>query len=225
MAIIITGVSKGIGKQALEELEKHYDVVGCSRTIQEQETSNKLILKINVNNQKDLQRLVDKTMKKFGKIQALILNAGLGTFSKLEETTEKEYDEMYNTNLKSTFNLLKLALPILKKQNEGQIIAISSMAGLNPVPNGSVYASTKWALQGMIKSLKQELRETNIKVALIQPGSVKTHFFDKTSMTPNPQRILTPKDISRVITFILEQPTTSDIDEISVRPAYNPKRK
>ncbi len=223
MAIIITGVSKGIGKQALQDLENKYDVVGCSRSIQDEETENKLLLKLDVNKEEDLQRLVDKTLEKFGKIDALILNAGLGIFSKLEETSEEDYDKMFNTNVKSLQKLLSKTLHVLKKQDEGQIIAISSMAGLNPVPNGSVYASTKWAVQGLIKSLKQELRDTRIKVTLIQPGSVKTNFFDEVGLTPNPERVLNPEDISRAITFVLEQPVTSDIEEISVRPAYNPK--
>ena len=223
MAIIITGVSKGIGKKTLQDLEKKHDVVGCSRSIQEQETKNKLLLKLDVNKDEDLQKLVDKTLEKFGKIDAIILNAGLGTFFKLEETTEEDFDKMFNTNVKSLQKLLSKTLPILKKQNKGQIIAITSMAGLNPVPNGSVYASTKWAVQGLIKSLKQEVRDTKIKIALIQPGSVKTNFFDKTNMSPNPERVLNPEDISRAILFILEQPMTSDIDEISIRPAYNPK--
>ena len=222
MAIIITGVSKGIGKQTILELEKEYDVVGCSRSIKEEETNNKLMLKIDVNKDEELQELVNKTLEKFGKIDAVILNAGLGVFSKLEETKEQDYNMMYDTNVESIYRLLTKTLPVLKKQNSGQIIAISSMAGLNPVPMGSVYASTKWAVQGLIKSLKQELRDTHIKVALVQPGSVKTNFFDEAGMKPNPERVLNPGDISRTIKFILEQPKTSDIDEISIRPAYNP---
>lgn len=219
--IIITGASKGIGKETAKQLQKKHNVIITSsstknlkKTATELKTQH---IKCDVTKEQDIINLKKELSKK--QIDVLILNAGIGYFEKLEETTNKQYDQMFNTNVKGVFLTLKHFLPKLKKQNEAQIIIISSMAGINPVPNGSVYAATKWAIQGLTKSLKQEIRDTKIKVALILPGSVNTQFFDGKKITPNKKRILQPKAIANAIQTIIDQDKSSDIDEIIIRPS------
>ena len=218
--IIITGASEGIGKETaiLFENQKQ-NVIATSRSLKKLEKLPKQILK------KELDVTNEDQIKEFfadiNKIDCLICNAGIGYFSKFEDTSTEKYDAMFNTNVKGVFLTLKYALPILKKQKNGQIIVISSMAGINAVAGASVYASTKWAIQGMIKSLKQELRETKIKIALVLPGSVKTKFFEKAGMQRGNKRILNPKTLAQNIYNIYDQPKDSDIDELIIRPSNN----
>lgn len=220
MNIIITGASKGIGKETAKLLSKDHNVLITGTSDQTKKTSQELNVNYelsDVTKEEDIKKLVEKTSQK--KLDVLICNAGVGYFKELEKTTQEEYNHMFDVNVKGVFLTLKHFLPKLKEQNSGQIIVISSMAGINPVANGSVYASTKWAVQGLIKSLKQELRSTKIKVSLVLPGSVNTQFFDGKDITPNPKRVLTPKSIANAINTIITQHESSDIDEIVIRPS------
>ncbi|MFT4311485.1 MAG: SDR family oxidoreductase [Candidatus Woesearchaeota archaeon] len=218
--IIITGASEGIGKETAKLFyENKKRVLATSRNLKKLEKLPKEITKKELDVTKEEQ--VKEVFKNIKKIDCLVCNAGVGHFSELEKTTTKKYDEMFQTNVKGVFLTLKYALPILKKQGKGQIIVISSMAGINPVPGASIYASTKWAIQGMITSLKQELRDTKIKVSLVLPGSVKTKFFEKAGIQRSNKRILKPKTIAQNIFDIYNQPKDCDLDQIIIRPSNN----
>lgn len=218
--IIITGASEGIGKQTAILFDNQKEkVIATSRSKKKLEKLPKNITKKELDVTKEDN--IKDFFKQIKKIDCLVCNAGVGYFSKLENTSTKKYDEMFQTNVKGVFLTLKYALPILKKQGKGQIIVISSMAGINPIAQASIYASTKWAVQGMVSSLKQELRDTKIKVCLVLPGSVKTKFFEKAGVQRNNKRILNPKTIAQNIYNVYKQPKDSDLDQIIIRPSNN----
>lgn len=231
--VIITGASSGIGKEATKDFyNKGYNVVLFSRSKQKQEKvksdlqlsqDKSLLIQGDVSKEEDVRRAVEKTLKKFDAIDVLVNNAGFGKFAPTEELTLKDFKDQFDVNLFGVFLMTKHVLLHMKKRNEGQIIMISSMAGKNHFSNGTAYASTKWALQGFTGCLKTELRPTKIKVGSILPGSVDTAFFKEMNMTPNQERLLKPKDVSKQILNLANQGKDSDIDEIVVRPAYTPK--
>ena len=203
---IITGISSGIGKAIAEEL-KDYKIYGGSSK------------ELDVTKNESIKKKIKEIMDKEGRIDLLINNAGLAHFNKVEELTEEEWDEQFNVNVKGLWMLTKEVLPIMKKQDSGNIINIGSMAGQTGFPTGSAYCATKWAVNGFTESLKQELRNTHIKCSVIMPGSVDTPFFEKAGMKPNPERLLAPLDIAKAVNLLVNQSKTSDIDQIIIRPA------
>jgi NADP-dependent 3-hydroxy acid dehydrogenase YdfG len=108
----------------------------------------------------------------------------------------------------------------MKKQQSGTIINISSLAGKNAFPGGTAYCASKWGLQGLTYCLAEELRQDNIRVSVICPGSVHTEFSPHTGK--DPERLLQPADVARTAGWLLEQAPQSFVSEISLRPTQKP---
>jgi len=178
---VVTGVSKGIGLETAKALlNAGAKVCGWSRSKPALDHENFLFIETDVSNPQSVAKSFEESVGHFGdKIQVLINNAGLGFFGPLEETSTEEWQMMFETNVHAIFYSSKLVIPKMRELDEGHIINIGSIAGLNPVKNMVGYAATKHAVTGISHSMYQELREFGIKVTCIYPGSVKTNFFDK----------------------------------------------
>ena len=134
----------------------------------------------------------------------LVNNAGIGIFNKLEDISSDEWDIQLNTNLKGAFLITKSLLPSMIEQKSGKIVFINSVAGLNPYPYSSAYVASKYGLRGFSSSLREEIREHNIKVISIYPGAVNTPFWDKMkSDFPKDQMLPSSEVASSVINAIL----------------------
>lgn len=125
-----------------------------------------------------------------------------------------------NVNLKGVFLASRAVLPIMMKQQSGEIINIASLAGKNSFAGGAVYSATKWGLIGFARSLMLEVRDYNIRVVTICPGSVNTSFADKER---NDSYITQPEDVADTVIFALSMPGRSNVSEIDIRPTVKPK--
>jgi NADP-dependent 3-hydroxy acid dehydrogenase YdfG len=231
--VLITGASSGIGEATAEFLaKKDFIVVLVARNkkkldaIVKKIKENKgeaLAIKMDVCNEMHIADAVMELLDKYKRIDILINNAGIGYFESIENMKEKDWDEVFDVNVKGSFLVTKHVLPFMKKQDSGLIINISSMAAFNAFAGGACYCASKAALNGFSKVLKQEVREHKIKVATIMPGSVDTPFFGKLGMTVNKERCLDSEDVALACFNLITQPETLDVDEIILRPAYNPK--
>ena len=227
---IITGASKGIGKAIAE----HYGREGAKLVISARH--EELLRKVNdelgsngiestavvadMANEDEVKRLVKTAADIFGRIDILVNNAGFGIFKPVSEMTTKEYDELFNVNVRGMFIASREALKYMTRQNDGVIINIASLAGKNAVENGAVYAATKWAMLGFGKSLMLEVRRYNIRVITICPGSVDTDFSSSSSR--NRDRFLKPEDVAEAAVLAASLPARAMMSEIDLRPT-NPK--
>jgi len=227
---IITGASKGIGKAIAE----HYGREGAKLVISARH--EELLRKVNdelgsngiestavvadMANEDEVKRLVKTAADIFGRIDILVNNAGFGIFKPVSEMTTKEYDELFNVNVRGMFIASREALKYMTRQNDGVIINIASLAGKNAVENGAVYAATKWAMLGFGKSLMLEVRRYNIRVITICPGSVDTDFSFSSSR--NRDRFLKPEDVAEAAVLAASLPARAMMSEIDLRPT-NPK--
>lgn len=222
---IVTGAGRGIGKSiAIALAENGSDVVLVSRTLSELKSNAEIIEKIgrkalpiiaDISNEQHVDKMVQEVVTKFGKIDILVNNAGVGYFSKVAEIKLEEFDQMFSVNMRGLFLATKSVLPYMMKQNSGDIINISSLAGRNAFVGGAGYSATKWAVIGFARSLMLEVRKNNIRVITICPGSVNTSFSDKVKDTSQmPQ----PKDIAKVVVDALSMPRNVMVSEIDVRP-------
>lgn len=227
---IVTGASKGIGSEISSTLAKEgVKVVLAARN---SESLSLLKLKIereggiaqaiptDVTSEHSVKNLVQETLKHFGKINVLINNAGVGVYTNVVGMKTVDYETMMNVNLKGVFLCSREVLPMMMKQKSGEIINIASLAGKNSFPGGSVYSATKWGLIGFGRSLMLEVRDHNIRVVTICPGSVNTDFANNESNRPE---IIQPEDVAHTVLFALTMPNRVNISEIDIRPTIKPR--
>jgi NAD(P)-dependent dehydrogenase (short-subunit alcohol dehydrogenase family) len=225
---LITGGSKGIGFSVAETLlQEGWNVAITGRnqsSLDEAEkllisknNSNILVLRGDVRNLEDQQQAVGKILNKWGRIDALIANAGIGYFESIESLSEESWSEMINTNLTGVFYSIKACLEALKK-SEGYIITIGSLAGTNFFAGGSGYNATKFGLVGLTQAAMLDLRPLNIKVSTIMPGSVATNFNGRTPSDADSWKIQ-PEDMGELVLDLLKMNPRTLPSKIEVRPS------
>ena len=210
---IVTGSGRGIGREVAIMLAKRgMNVVVCSRTQSEildtVETIKKihaagvLGIKCDAGISSQVDALVKNTIKKFGGVDVLVNNAGIAIVKPLIDTTEKEWDETINSNLKSAFLCSKAVLPHMSRNNSGTIINVSSGAGKAGFENLSAYCASKFGMMGFTESLAWEVaRSNNIRVMAICPGEVATKMqeVDMEYYRENKGRMLKPEEVAAKI--------------------------
>ena len=230
--VIITGASRGIGKAAaLLFGEKGAKVVIAARSQDDLEKTASEIIKKNpksevlavvsdVTQEKSIKNLVQQAIQKFGRIDILVNNAGIGINKPVAEFTTLDWDLTLDTNLKGPFLISREVLPIMIKQREGQIINISSGAGKNPIKNYAAYCASKFGLIGFSESLALEVRNYNIKVSVLLPGTTATHFGDKKReyVGLRPKNSLLPKEVAEAILTLATQEPQAWTSEMNLRP-------
>ena len=205
---IITGASTGIGKHISVELsKKEYIVILISRSKDKLKSVKKIIDKnghdcIIIESDISKESSVDEIFKKiksFNNIDILINNAGLGIFNKIENISNSDWDVQINTNLKGSFMMTRNIIPIMKKNNNGKIVFINSVAGLKPYPYSSAYVASKFGLRGFASSIREELRKDNIKVISVHPGAIDTPFWNEIEGDFPREKMLSSMDVSKSI--------------------------
>lgn len=221
---LITGATKGIGYGIAEALLKlGVKVVVTSRSQQSADEAAKKLgtgalgIAADVKDFKSQQEAVAQTIKKFGSLDFLIANAGVGHFAPIEELTIDEWQETLATNLTGVFYSVKAALEEVKK-SKGYIITISSLAGTNFFENGSAYNASKFGLTGFSQSIMLDLRKHDVKVSTIMPGSVATHFAEHTPDKEKDAWKIQPEDIGQLVVDLLNMHPRTLPSKIEVRP-------
>ena len=173
----------------------------------------------------DLADLVDLARERFGKLDVLVSNAGIGPISPLDALRVDEWEDMVDVNIKGVLYGVAAALPIFRAQGFGHFITVASTAGLKTVANQSVYSATKFAVRAFCEGLRQEAGD-KLRVTIITPGFVRTDFIDA---MPDPalraelavarnKIAIPPVAIARAIAFAIQEPSNVDVSEIVVRP-------
>ncbi len=227
--IFVTGGSSGIGYAIAEMAKaKGAEVVICGRNREKLDKAAKELsvhpILCDVGNEQHVIEAYDAIMKKFGRLDVLVNNAGFGIFGMLDELKKKEFEDVLNTNVIGASLMAKYASRIFKKQNSGNIINISSTAGTKGFAGGTAYVASKFALKGMSECWRAELRPHNVRVIHVNPSEVQTNFgaaagWDKREF--NETKLLS-EDIAHAVISALEMNDRGFIPELSVF-ATNPK--
>ena len=214
---LITGSTRGIGKEtALLLLQKELNVIISSRSqqsvdnvIQEihdkfpSKKENILGIKCDVSQQSDVKSLLDISIKTFGKIDILVNNAGIVYFKSIMDTTEEEWDNTIDTNLKGIFLFTKEVLPyMLENKSDSIIINVSSGAGKSGFPNLSAYCASKFGVIGFTESIANEVADNNVKVMTICPGGVDTKMIEdivNNGYTLSNRKLMKPEQVAKKI--------------------------
>lgn len=223
----ITGGSKGIGLGIAKVLlEEGMRVAISSRHLKAAEDAvaslgaspdSMLAIQSDVSSMADEQSAVKQIIERFGQLDVLIANAGVGHFAPIDELTVEKWNETINTNLTGVFHSVKASMDALKK-SEGYIISIASLAGTNFFENGSAYNASKFGLVGFTQAIMLDLRKYGIKVSTIMPGSVATYFNNHIPNDADAWKIQ-PEDIGQMVADILHMNPRTLPSKIEVRPS------
>jgi NAD(P)-dependent dehydrogenase (short-subunit alcohol dehydrogenase family) len=179
-------------------------------------------LQADVRRYDDMQRAVDATVARFGGLDILINNAGIGIFAGVASMTPAQWSEVVDTNLTGVFNATHATLPAMQRRGGGFIINISSLAGKNPFADAAAYCASKAGLNAFSEALMQEVRYDNIRVAYILPGSVSTAFSSGDERKGADWKI-SPDDVADVVLNLLQHDPRSLPSRIELRPS-KPRR-
>ena len=217
-SILVTGASSGIGKAiSARLLSEGHEIFGIGRRFTS-DTHHKSFHPFSID-LSDLDTLCSK-LTPFTHVDTIICNAGRGHFAHLEEFSPAQIRSLIDLNFLSHVYIIKTLLPHLKKKGHADIIFIGSEAGLVGQKKGSIYSASKFALRGFAQSLREECRTSGVRVSMIQPGLVRTPFYDTLSFTPGSDetQAIEPEDIAETISYILGMRKGTICDEILLSP-------
>ncbi len=227
---IITGASAGIGQACARALaEEGARLVLTARrqerlaTLQQEVAAlggEAIIVTGDAREESTAVNTVKAAMAAFGRIDILINNTGAGNYKNLVDTSAEEYDDLVDTNVRSTFLFTRHTVPVMLEQQAGTILMISSMAGVYGFGGEAVYCMTKFAQMGFAQALDRELRPSGIKVGAICPGGVKTEFAlgrGRSEEGVAQSEMLDPEDVAGVVLMACTQSPRSRIIEVQMR--------
>lgn len=191
--VLITGASSGIGKATAQMFQqKGWNVVATMRTPDRAtdlaKLPNTLCLRLDVTDVDSIHDAVGSAIAKFGSIDVLVNNAGYSLVGVFEAATSAQIERQFATNVLGLMAVTQAILPHFRQCRQGAIVNISSIGGRVTFPLYSLYHSTKWAVEGFSESLQYELRSFNVKVKIVEPGPIKTDFYNRSAaVTSKPE--------------------------------------
>lgn len=225
---VVTGASDGLGKQIslklakegaslalvarneekLNEVKKEAEKLGSPKVI---------CYPCDIQDKEQIKKIVQKIEVDFNEVQILLNIAGIWQkLNLLEDIPEGEVDSVINSDLTGMIHMTRLMLPILKRQDEAIIINDSSKSGVTAQPGQSVYTAAKWGVRGFTEVLKEDLKDTNVRVAAIYQGGTDTEMFNKTGEHFNQEKFIKPEELANVIIFMLTRPSGIWLHDVRV---------
>jgi len=219
---VITGASRGIGAATARLLAEAGVNLGLgSRSGDDLGLEGALACPCDVRDPAALQALVDATVERFGRLDILVANAGVGSYHPFAETPPEHIEEMLDVNLKGTIYAVRAALPHLIVSGAADIVAVASEAGRRAAPNQAVYCASKFGQVGFIRALDHELRTQGVRCTSVCPGGVATDFALGDGYGRNPEAtdgMMSPRDVAEVVMFVLTRPRNMRLLEANLRP-------
>ncbi len=226
--VLITGSSSGIGRATAVYFQKQgWNVVATMRTPSKEKELTKLknilCTELDVTRAETIQSAVKEALAKFGSLDAVVNNAGYGLLGPFESTTREQIERQFNTNVFGVMEVIREVLPHFRAQKNGVIVNVASVGGRMTFPLYSLYHATKFAIEGFSESLQYELLPFNIRIKIIEPGLVRTDFFDRsadrtTSADSDPYH----QTLEKAKTYMDRQVTTAQgsLPEVIARRIY-----
>ena len=219
--VLISGASSGIGLAIAQTLTQAGDIVyGLGRDFGHAQCKGMHAIELDLARLDTLGDSLGTLVKELPTIQALVCCAGRGEFGALEQFSYAQIRALMDLNFTSQAYLARALLPSMKRAGRGDIIFLGSEAALNGGRNGAIYSASKFALRGLAQALRDECAKSGVRVTIINPGMVKTGFFNKLDFAPgeNEENFLLPEDVARAVTLILDSRPGTVFDEINLSP-------
>ncbi len=223
---VISGASSGIGEAIAKEFASHGTTVilGARSTNKLEQIVDNIVssggraysFHLNFLDDDSIQNFINR-VNTIGDVNTIINNSGFGKFDKIENVPISDWDEMISVNLRSAFILSKAFIPIMKKNKSGNIVFINSVAGKHGYPFSAGYVASKFGMRGLAESLRNELREDNIKVTSIYPGAVDSLFWDNIDGNFPRKEMMNSKEIAETVFFAINKKGIGALEDIVIR--------
>ena len=223
---LVTGASRGIGAAVAHSLASHGVHLGlASRSGDDLGIEGAVAAPCDVRRPGDLESLASATAERFGGIDILVANAGVGAYGPFLDLPPDQLEEMIDVNVKGTLYAVRAALPYLLESDAADIVTLASEAGRRGLPYEAVYCASKFAQVGFTRALDHELREQGVRCTNVCPGGVATDFAmgrGRTPEMPELEGMMTSEDVAEVVLFVLTRSRNHRILETAFRPVTEP---
>lgn len=224
--ILVVGATGGIGHQAARMLKESggnvmisgRDAAKLSEVQQDLHLADDRVFQVDVSQEDQVQSMTDSVHQQVEKLNILIIASGVGIIKPLEQLSMEDFQQTVNANLLGPFLLMKAFLPSMKEAKKGLILNIPGVLGKVPMAGASLYAATKYGLNGMVKSLREELRRTEIRISNLYLGGVDTPFWDNIDMKVARNKFIVEKEAARAVWFMCQQPSSGVLSEMVIQP-------
>jgi 3-hydroxy acid dehydrogenase / malonic semialdehyde reductase len=221
--VLVTGSSSGIGRAVSRNLlQQGHHVIGVSRDCRKftRQMDNFNSVQMDLSQLNELPQKLRELQQYFPEIDAVVFSAGMGQFGSLEEFSYAQIEALMTINFTSQVFLSRALLPALKRKNNSDLIFIGSEAAIKGSRKGAVYCASKFALRGFTQALREECSKSNVRVCLINPGMVKTAFFEQLTFEPgnDESNTILPEDLADAVSYVLGSRSQIVIDEINLSP-------
>ena len=219
---LVTGASRGIGAAIARSLDDAGVRLGlASRSGDDLGIAGAVAQPCDVRSARDLGGIVAATVERFGQLDILVVNAGVGAYGPILDLPEEHLEEMIDVNVKGAIHAVRAALPHLIASDAAELVMIASEAGRRGLPNEAVYCASKFAQVGLTRALDHELRELGVRCTNVCPGGVATDFAMGRGRTPDMPALggmMRAEDIAATVMFVLTRPRSHRILEVAMRP-------
>jgi ribitol 2-dehydrogenase len=229
--VIITGASSGIGAETARQLSR----LGCRltlaarseeklRALADELDTDALIVRTDVTVLDDVQRMVDTTIERFGRIDVMFANAGIYIPGKVDEGDPAQWSNLMNVNIDGVLNCVHSVLEQMKAQGSGDILVTSSISGFVDIDWEPIYSASKHAIQGFVHTLRRQVSPMGLRVGAIAPGAVATELWGVTDpdeierLAIREQSFIRAEDVARAVVFMLSQPLHVTIRDLVILP-------
>ena len=230
---VVTGSTRGIGFGVAEGLvDRGWAVVvgsrsesAVERTVGALRETGEAVAgrRVDVRRPDECRAFVDEAVERFGRLDLLVNNAGVGSFRPIQEMSPEDWDLQIRTNLDGVFHCSEAAIPHLRRNEEGGwIVNIGSIASRHAIAGGAAYNASKFGLLGLTEAMMLDLRHENVRVSIVMPGSVATDFFGSPA-DPEESWKLRAEDVARAVVDLLEYPPRALPSRVEVRPTRPPR--
>ena len=221
--VLVTGASSGIGRAVAQNLlQQGHTVIGASRDCRKftRQMDNFSSVQLDLTRLNELPQKIRQLQQSFPEIDAVVFSAGMGQFGSVEEFSYPQIEALMTINFTSQVFLTKAMLPALKRKASSDLIYIGSEAALKGSRKGAVYCASKFALRGFTQALREECGNSNVRVCLINPGMVKTAFFENLTFEPgdHESNAILAEDVAAAVLYVLDSREQIVIDEINLSP-------
>jgi len=221
--VLVTGASSGIGRAVAQNLlQQGHTVVGVSRDCRKftRQMENFRSVELDLSQLSELPQKIRQLQQMFPEIDAVVFSAGIGQFGSVEEFSYPQIEALMTINFTSQVFLTKALLPALKRKANSDLIFIGSEAALKGSRKGAIYCASKFAIRGFTQALREECGNSNVRVCLINPGMVKTAFFEHLTFEPgdHESNFILPENVAAAVSYVLGTRAQIVIDEINLSP-------
>jgi len=221
--VLVTGASSGIGRAVAQNLlQQGHHVIGVSRDCRKftRQMDSFSPVQLDLNRLADIPQKMRQVQQLFPEIDAVVFSAGRGQFGSVEEFSYPQIETLMTLNFTSQVFLTKALLPALKRKANSDLIFIGSEAALKGSRKGAIYCASKFAVRGFTQALREECGNSNVRVCLINPGMVKTAFFENLTFEPgdHESNAILPEDVAEAVSYVLGSRAQIVIDEINLSP-------